>query len=497
MASLTDEEYAALAGRAYAAFKLLANVHSVGIGGRERAGKPTGEIVLKVFVSRKQARDQLDAKALVPAQFEGVGTDVVEMPESVEGDILGTLYGVVLGGPYLEDNGRYRPLKAGSQIEGGNRAGMGTLGFLATVQGDARVMAVTCKHVLFPNTTAITADMRVGQPTPDESFTQCCQGAFGTFKFQHYDSDVDAAVVQLDPATDWLAEIEGIGNVRGTHDLTVAETSGLTYAVRKRGFRTGPTGGTVQALSTHGTTSAGRSYTNGIAIKPNPDGSSSTLTFGDHGDSGSAIVNADNEIVGLLFSVNLSTSGSNVGWGTGFPIKALLDKFSGSDSLSLQVATASTIGAVQHTAAASPDETRVATARVRASAPTPLGRRLAEDFAASDRGRLLTGIWLRHSAEVNRLLAHSRRVAVGWQRSGGAAVFQAGVRAVARPDNVFPAHIDGRGVDACVAEVLALFEAHGSEPLRADAARCRSLLPSLAGRSYREVITELASEAKK
>ena len=44
----SDAELFAIARRAFEAFGHLPHVHAVGVGGRERNGQPTGEIVLAV-----------------------------------------------------------------------------------------------------------------------------------------------------------------------------------------------------------------------------------------------------------------------------------------------------------------------------------------------------------------------------------------------------------------------------------------------------------------
>src|SRR2546425_5360871 len=119
MASMTESEYKALAARAYAEFKKYPNVHSVGLGSRERKGKPTGELTLRVFVSRKQPTSMLATGAIIPSEFEGIPTDVVELgePELIDlSDIPGTR-----ADDKDEDEHKYRPLKGGIQIEGDYR----------------------------------------------------------------------------------------------------------------------------------------------------------------------------------------------------------------------------------------------------------------------------------------------------------------------------------------------------------------------------------------
>ena len=61
-----------------AADRLLAvpGVTGVGIGGRERGGRPTGELVIKVFVADKRPADEVPPGELVPPAFEGVACGV-------------------------------------------------------------------------------------------------------------------------------------------------------------------------------------------------------------------------------------------------------------------------------------------------------------------------------------------------------------------------------------------------------------------------------------
>src|SRR5262249_8481971 len=105
-----DDSDVALVRRACAAFRHLPEVHSVGIGGRTRGGKPTGERVLVVYVTTKRPREELAPDALVPAEFEGVPTDVFQAPGP---HLAAAVPGAQLGGPYSQDSGRYRPLRGG------------------------------------------------------------------------------------------------------------------------------------------------------------------------------------------------------------------------------------------------------------------------------------------------------------------------------------------------------------------------------------------------
>ena len=56
--------------------KSLANVVGVGVGPKMRNGQPTGEMAVKVFVSRKVPLDELSEADRVPPTLEGFATDV-------------------------------------------------------------------------------------------------------------------------------------------------------------------------------------------------------------------------------------------------------------------------------------------------------------------------------------------------------------------------------------------------------------------------------------
>jgi hypothetical protein len=314
--TLTDEEYKRVVHRAMAAFRHLPNVHSVGLGGRERAGQPTGEIVLKVFVHRKVHEDALAVAEGIPAIFEGVPTDVVEAPEPKH--LLAAPPGVAFGSTYNIDRGCYRPLRGGIQIGGLDGPGLGTLGFICRIDEPPpnRIVALTCYHVFFTAPSTEVADLLVGQPTPEDSVTPRGRGVFGTFLKGYRDATMDAAAVVLEEGTEYYPQIEDIGVVNSEHAITLAEAATLTYAVRKRGRTTRLTGGTVQAIgAVHASGLSG--YT---VIKPNPvaDGAAVTPGFADHGDSGAAVVSNAGEIVGMVFggpAPGDSPQGYGFAWG--------------------------------------------------------------------------------------------------------------------------------------------------------------------------------------
>ena len=482
MTSRSEAEYRALAQRAMAAFRSLPNVHAVGIGGRERAGKPTGEIVLKVLVDKKT--DELDPSERVPATFEGVPTDVVEAPRPRLA--LPPVPGATLGGPYTKDEGRYRPLRGGIQVMGSQFSGAGTLGIICRVDEAAprRIVALTCHHVLFSSASTEVAELTVGQPTPDDSVTKCCRGIFGTFLKGYRDSTMDAAAVRFELGTEYYAQQEDIGVVTGDHAITTAEAATLTYNVRKRGRTTRLTGGMVQAL--HLTDTSGD--TGFMGIRGNPPTGSGTGTFADHGDSGSGVLNDAGEVVALLYAAGLTPGAADAGWGYAWPFEDVKARFA-ADGLDLivEVSAAPDTKVVTQVGAAAP--------LVEGEAPA-VARKVKRNLSDSGIGRALTTFWMRHSVELNRLVNKNRRVMTRWHRTGGPALFQVGVRSVYDPQRPLPSDIAGRSTDECLNAVLDLFDQYGSASLRDDIRAYRGLLPAVGGRSYAELLAALRGELR-
>ena len=489
--SHSEQDYDALAQRASALFSKLPGVQIVGVGGRERNGRPTGERVIKVFVERKKSRAALRPDEIIPEEFEGFTTDVVEAGRFTIAQPPGKRPIEPSEVMKLGDTDRYRPIRGGGQISAKDGPPPGTLGFLATVPADPKqVMAVTCHHVLFKTTPGVLG-RRVGQPEWGDSCTECCVGDFGLSSFSHYEVDgIDAALVRLNPKMEWLAEIEQIGFIKGRHDLSQTEADLLTYPVRKRGRTLRLTGGTVQSIAGVGTSTdptgglPARHFIRAIVIKPNPDPDDETVStwFAQEGDSGAAIVNDANEVVGLVFMR------SDAGFGIGVAIADIITRFATTNSLTIQVATATSMGdkrVVPHAAPAHGDGV----------APgfelAPNIARLRADFDRTAEGRHLVTVWLRHSSELNRLVNTHPRVAALWRRFNGPELFRNVVRAADDPAWRVPTEINGQPASVALHRFLAEAEPHASDALRRDLAAHTALLAALPGRSYDEIVRSL------
>lgn len=519
---MADEELIELKERAAAEFLRVPGVTAVGLGGRERDGRPTGEVVLKVFVERKRAAADLDPGQLLPREFEGLGVDVVELSEpSLEIDPAPPQPGSPGTSQADLDETEYRPLKGGGCVQVAlSGSGLGTLGCFLTDPADpAKVYALTNFHVVnvAGGAQPVAGTTRLGQPDNQDGPTKCCSHLIGTFTAGSENTVRDAALVRLDGATKWLAEINEIGIVTGTHTLTLAEVAPLNYQVRKRGMRTGLTGGIVEALNTKSTI-GGNTRNNVIVVKPNPNAgvkAGGTLFFSDHGDSGSAIVNASNEIVALHFA------GSTVGLvhkGLELPIADIVTQFKTVDGLTLAVATATEKGKVNTVPGPAPvgprtvlapgfaaafavavpaqgtSAARIAgTTAVGAPGATAVMARVGADLGTSAAGQALRALWFDHAAELVDLVTTRRRVTLAWHRDGGPALVQCLYRMAADPAASMPASINGESPLTRLTRIHAVLRANASPELRQALDLALASLPDPATRSYDQLLAALAA----
>lgn len=527
--TVDDAELLEIKERAAAVFMAMPGVTGVGIGGRLREGRPTGEVVIKVFVERKRPVAELPAGQLLPQRFEGIGIDVSELPPSrleAAPPAVARPPGSAIVPVNETDETKYRPLVGGARIQVDlTGSGLGTLGcFLRHTTDANRVFALTNFHVVSVRTPdslrvlrAPTANStRVGQPTSEASSTKCCSDQFGTFVAGSEDATRDAALVQLDPGAQWLAEVTGIGRLTGTHDITVAEAATQTYPVRKRGARTLLTGGMVEAINTTHTRD-GITRNNVTVVRPNPNPAITPpghTFFSDHGDSGSVVVNDNREVVALHYA-GADDPVRKIHKGLELPITPILGLFGSVDSTPVTIATAPTDGAVQTVpggpamrmpaelepglVGAAPGVRVLAPdgAPLTISTPSPTSELLARVRAqldASPGGRQVAALWLRHQPELVSLVTEHRRVAVVWQRCGGPALVQTLIRMADRPDLALPATVNGEPLASCLGRIHDAFAAQAGPQLRRALGSARAALPDLAGRTYPQIIAALGAD---
>lgn len=347
---MADNRVSRIKREATARLLAIPGVTAVGIGPKVVGGDHTGIPAIKVFVRVKRPLPQVPAGEVIPAEIDGVPTDV-----SVGGGPVPAAAvdqpGVFRVKTLTTDREVYRPLVGGGRIttQGGHHGGTGGCLLQDTAHPDAGYLLTNFHVIKAEDIADVTVGVtKVGQPIGTIKEQGPVKDIIGVFAGGNETGVRDEAVVRLDPGTEWQAQIEGIGLVAGTHTVTLADitVAGKPYRVAKRGQESKVTGGTVHAIEA--TTGIADNL---IVVSPNPDpragdpGAGGAITFFlVRGDSGSALVNAANEVVGLLFAFDKD----DPGLGLAYPIDHVLQRLQAVDGLSLKVAT-STNPAEVHT----------------------------------------------------------------------------------------------------------------------------------------------------
>ena len=282
-------------------------VTGVAVGYKYKGGRRTDQVAIQVFVAKKM--DVPDSEA-IPKEIGGHPTDVIERvfkPHPV---------GVrVTDLTPMADTGTYNPVKGGISIGPCRAIGgyvyAGTLGAVVTDNAGGNPLLLSNFHVMCVDNTWSVGDQMV-QPSRVDTGA-CPAGVVGTLLRSALTASVDAAVCTLS-GRGYACEIVDIGAVTGTNTAT------LDMAVRKRGRTTGLTYGTVDSISLtvnidYGDGIGTKTLSNQIGITPD---TAQNPMFGDHGDSGSVVVDENRKVVGLYFA------GSDDGYGVANQIASVL-----------------------------------------------------------------------------------------------------------------------------------------------------------------------------
>ena len=293
------------------------NVVATGIGLKISEGKKTPDLSIICSVDRKLPKLQLSSQDLVPRKFDGIPTDVYQS-------------GRIRALPSHTD--RLRPAPGGISI-GHVDITAGTLGCL--VKKNGQIMILSNNHVLANSNAAQIGDPIIqpgsydGGSLPNDhianleafipiSFSgggSTCPIAnsvasvlnglaklFGSdsrlnaVTTQAVGNQVDAAIAKPLNDADVKDEILEIGQIQGTADAT------LGMAIKKSGRTTGLTTGTVDQIDVSVNVSYGAAgtalFTDQLMAGAMSDG----------GDSGSAVLSENNQLVGLLFAGSDTTT---------------------------------------------------------------------------------------------------------------------------------------------------------------------------------------------
>lgn len=298
------------------------NVVAVGIGHKLVQGKSTETLSIICSVDIKKSKASLSSAEMVPAEIQGIPTDVHPT-------------GVIRA---LQDpTGRFRPAPGGVSI-GHVNITAGTLGCI--VKKNNTLFILSNNHVLANSNDAQVGDP-ILQPGPFDGGSNPADhianlsdfvpiefaggnggsdpcgiaGAIAGFlnalaagvgsktrlyqrriQTQQADNLVDCAIAQPINANDISTEILNIGQVAGVAEAT------LNTPLKKMGRTTGFTTDSVQQIDVTAQVNYGNNkiatFVDQILAGPMSQG----------GDSGSAVLNDQNQIVGLLFAGSQTTT---------------------------------------------------------------------------------------------------------------------------------------------------------------------------------------------
>lgn len=416
-----------------------------------------------------------------------------------------------------EDQKHYRPIRGGIRIATHKETrtetatanpqstnvhvteefNFGTLGCLAKVNGSNETVILSNYHVLFA-----TDDENVFQPSHKSSKTnkvaerRTVQGAGpGT---QQSPSTIDAAIAKVDGDVKCVPKIVDIGWVMGSvavalsdicsapnlnlanpcdqanKDKCGGEENRIGYRVRKRGATTLLTEGIIIGICADFRETTTQVFLmNQMVILPMAGGGRGV--FNAKGDSGSAVVNDKNEVVGLL------AGNDQNGWGYASPIKDVEAK------LNIKVWSMPPATGTSTQVATLEDDLQI-------TVPTPeLLTQVVQDLAQSEAGREHMALIQHHYQEVESLIHHNKRVMVIWRRNQGPAIVEEIHRVVQERDTPVPSFINGRSLVDCIENILTALKQSGSARLVSDIARYTPSLLRLGNISYSDFLESLVA----
>jgi hypothetical protein len=470
-------------------------VHGLGVGCKFVGGERTDELAILIYLYKKRPKSELSPEEIIPAEIEGIKTDVREA------DL----------GYFCEDTTRYRPLVGGSQIgwtkvehptpnSTTRQTFNGTLGCLARSRSRNKTLALTAAHVVTaceePNI-PISAKRRIGQPNDDDDYS-CCSKCWATVFGTVVDAskDPDSALIEIDKCVDSLPKIQDLGAVKGV--LTTAEIDAMNNTpVKVRGYKTGEVrNGFVVDVHhddflpcSEGGITATWTYHQGIVVHPDPPSSQ----FGQKGDSGSAVLDGNNKLVGLFFANQMIN-------GVSTPVLARIDRILSTYQAAwdLEILTASSMAMT-----ASADTTPVAEPHALAGME-PEGAaaqnfqptqedlqtllQARDEILATPLGHHLNRTIWRHVPEIRELIHTQKRMAAVWERVSGTSLVCGVIEGLRAPDRPLAEFIQGMPLRERIAAFNRVLSRYGSAALGADLKAVYAIAAEMAGRPYSEIV---------
>lgn len=400
-------------------------VHGVSIGPKRVNGEMTDDLAITVHVSHKRPLAEIPEAERVPPAIDGIRTDVLEHEQLRP----------------MQDTGRYRPLLAGAQLAFSNW--VGTLGAFANMNSNGAPVILSNQHVL------PTVGGEVFQPNNHKN------DKVGIVSRAVLSPNVDGAIATINADVTWSNAIIGLGVINGPRTVTWAE---LPVPVRKRGRTTFLTAGRITNLAFSGVRTDGWVFRDQQYIEPTSGG------FCAPGDSGSAVVDANCRVVGLLWG------GTSV-IGAASPIAAVQSE------LGIRI-MAGGVGRFSEPLQSGAD----------------LQRQAQEQLVGTVEGQRLILAWEENKAELEQLVHHNKRVAAIWKRSHGDSILTAAANYLHDGEMRFPERIGGQPARAVLEQVEAALLKYGSDKLKADLARVRPSLERAIGQSFQQTTAELREQ---
>lgn len=479
--------------------RTLPNVFHVSVGLKEAAHRlVTDRLCIRVYVRDKKSPAELAPAQRVPAEINGVPTDVNVVPA----------FG------FQADNTRYRPIKGGIQIANGwieidppgtaARVTAGTLGCIAIDNTDNGEMFLGARHVLLANSVgsgdaiyqpAPTWFPNRRAPAPVPNVFADAADKVAVVRRAVINDKVDAGIARIDVSScchccgiHFSNEINGlsVGGTPARNTLLGDEPATAGMTVFKVGAGTLRTEGRVvdanfASFTIPGTTP--RTFTGQIAIQQ----VNTALQFSDVGDSGAVVVNAANKIVGMVFAGGKDASGAPAGF------------------LTVANHIADVLSALNIRIPYGPD-VKVTAGEPLADVPVVTEAKIPEPYRAL-RGRmqnhartaLIFGLGQDHAAEITQLINHCRPVTVAWHRAQGPALLATLMGAVRDGHYRIPARVKGVALQEALERMREVLAKHGSDALRATMERGEAAAIVDAARDccdLNEILERLAAEPR-
>jgi len=433
-------------GSAREILEKIPNVVAVGIGLKETDGEFTDEIAFRVFVTEKKPKNELKKHEIIPKEIEGHKTDVL-IPYHITNEAF----------VERQNTKDVRPLQGGIAMGNDKEQGAyGTLGWFARLN-DNTLVILTNKHVLYDVTLATdTSINKAAQAFYSKSC--CCEcGVIGQTIIGIKNNTVDCALATINAdigtslritndSTDQILKVAGtaqavIGNAKKIGARSIFTKGKIVHIGDAAAAATDPAGG---AITVH---------PDQLIIIPAPEetyeNENGKKAFSNPGDSGSAILDDDNKMVGLLWGGDASSNSVKLTFANN------IDK----------VVAALTASGHAITIAVSPDggEKNLVSRKkpkvLQGSQPslTQLQRMVPEEWS---------DLIAKHRPEIMSLINTSKKTGTIWQRYQGPAFTVHFMNSMNDPYYIIPKEIKNTSFTTLLVKMADVLKECGSQPLK-------------------------------